>query len=107
MALLGPEGLRRVAARCMRNARSLRERMAALPGVRVLFGRPGFHEFAVALPLPAETVIERLAGARILAGVALGEDYPELGDALLVCATETKTDADLDRYVEALDRALR
>ena len=106
MALLGPEGLRRVAARCMRNARSLRERMAALPGVRVLFARPGFHEFAVALPLPAETVIERLAGARILAGVALGEDYPELGDALLVCATETKTDADLDRYVEALGRAL-
>lgn len=107
MALLGPEGLRRVAAHCMRNARALRERLAALPGVHVLFERAGFHEFTLALPLSAGTVIERLADARILAGVALDEDFPELGNALLVCATETKTEADLDRYAEALGRVLR
>lgn len=107
MALLGPEGLRRVAAHCMRNARALRERLAALPGVHVPFERAGFHEFTLALPLPVGTVIERLADARILAGVALDEDFPELGNALLVCATETKTEADLDRYAEALGRALR
>ncbi|MHB1588324.1 MAG: aminomethyl-transferring glycine dehydrogenase subunit GcvPA [Metallibacterium scheffleri] len=107
MALLGPEGLRRVAAHCMRNARALRERLAALPGVHVPFERAGFHEFTLALPVSAGTVIERLADARILAGVALDEDFPELGNALLVCATETKTEADLDRYAEALGRALR
>ncbi|THD11488.1 aminomethyl-transferring glycine dehydrogenase subunit GcvPA [Metallibacterium scheffleri] len=107
MALLGPEGLRRVAVHCMRNARALRERLAALPGVHVPFERAGFHEFTLALPLSAGTVIERLADARILAGVALDEDFPELGNALLVCATETKTEADLDRYAEALGRALR
>ena len=107
MALLGPEGLRRVAAHCMRNARTLRERLAALPGVHVPFERAGFHEFTLALPVSAGTVIERLADARILAGVALDEDFPELGNALLVCATETKTEADLDRYAEALGRVLR
>ena len=107
MALLGPEGLRRVAAHCIHNARALRARLTALPGVRVLFERAGFHEFALALPLPAGTVIERLAEARILAGVALDEDYSELGNALLVCATETKTEGDLDRYAKALDGALR
>ncbi|EQD35188.1 glycine dehydrogenase subunit 1 [mine drainage metagenome] len=105
--MLGPEGLRRVAVHCMRNARALRERLAALPGVHVSFERAGFHEFTLALPLSAGTVIERLADARILAGVALDEDFPELGNALLVCATETKTEADLDRYAEALGRALR
>lgn len=107
MALLGPEGLRRVAAHSMRNARLLRDRLAVLPGVKPQFVRPGFHEFALSLPLPATEVVERLAGERILAGVALGEDYPELGDALLVCATETKSEADLDRYAEALGRILR
>jgi glycine dehydrogenase subunit 1 len=43
----------------------------------------------------------------VLGGVALEDDYPELGSALLVCATETKTHEDLQRYVEALRGALR
>ena len=108
MALLGPEGLRRVAVHCMRNARALRTKLIAVPGVRALFARPGFHEFALALPQPAAAVIENLAGdERILAGVALGDDFPELGDALLVCATETKAGADLDRFASALARVVR
>ena len=31
-----------------------------------------------------------------------GDDYPELGNALLVCATETKTDADIAAFASAL-----
>ncbi len=105
MALLGPQGLQRVAAHSMRNARVLRDRLVAIPGVRVLFARPFFHELVVMLPQPASAVIERLARDNIIAGVALGEDYPRLGDALLVCATETKTAADLDRFAAALAAA--
>ncbi len=105
MALLGPQGLQRVAAHSMRNARALRDRLLAIPGVRVLFARPFFHELAVMLPQPASAIIERLARDNIIAGVALGEDYPQLGDALLVCATETKTAADLDRFAAALAAA--
>jgi glycine cleavage system protein P-like pyridoxal-binding family len=36
----------------------------------------------------------------------LAADYPELGPALLVCATETKTTADLQRFVDSLRRVL-
>jgi glycine dehydrogenase subunit 1 len=106
MAMLGPEGVRRAAANSMANARSLRDALLAIPGVRVLFPRPFFHEFVLSLPLPASDVVEALAREGIVAGVALGEDYPELGDALLVCVTETKTPADLDLFVAALGRAL-
>ena len=106
MALLGPQGLQRVAAHSMRNTRALRDRLITIPGVRALFTRPFFHEVALALPQPATAVIERLARDNIVAGVALGEDYPQLGDALLVCATETKTSADLDRFAAALAAAL-
>ena len=38
----------------------------------------------------------------ILGGYDLSTDFPDLGPALLVCATETKTDADIDAYVDAL-----
>ena len=54
------------------------------------------------LPAPAEEVLRRLRAQGILGGVDLGDWYPELGDALLVCATETRTGQDIHNYVEAL-----
>jgi len=108
MAMLGPEGLRRVAASSVANTAALAERLLRIPGVRPLFpGCTHFHEQAFVLPKPAHDVVEQLAAQRILAGYALGEEYAALGDALLVCATETKNEADLDRFAAALAAALR
>jgi len=46
MALLGPEGLERVALACHDNARRLREALTAVEGVEAVFaGTPFFHEF--------------------------------------------------------------
>lgn len=107
MAMLGPEGLRRVAADSMTKARALREKLCAIEGVHPMFARAGFHEFALHLSRPASEVIASLAQQNIVAGVALGEDYPELDDALLVCATETKTQADIDFFASAMADALK
>ena len=106
MAMLGPEGVRRVAVASMNSTRSLRDRLCAIPGVTQLFPRTFFHEVAIALPRPAHDVVEELARENIVAGFALGEEYPQYENALLVCATETKTDADLDRFALALKHAL-
>ena len=54
------------------------------------------------LPQPVAPVLEALASAGVLGGFDLSEAYPELGNALLVCATETRTQADLARYGTAL-----
>ena len=43
----------------------------------------------------------------IQGGLDLSEYYPELGPALLVCATETKTSADIEAYARALSEVLR
>ena len=51
-------------------------------------------------------MLHALKAQGILGGLALTQDYPELGDALLVCATETKHDEDLERYTENLRRIL-
>ncbi len=106
MAMLGPVGLRRVAANSMANTRALRDRLCAIPGISALFTRSFFHEVALRLPKPANAVIEALARKNILAGVALKEEYPELDDALLVCATETKSDSDLEQFASALESVL-
>ena len=107
MAMLGPEGVRRVAATSMANTRKLLERLRSIEGVTALFSRPFFHEVAINLPRPAHDVVEQLAKENIVAGFALGEEYPQYENALLVCATETKNDAELERFAQSLTRALR
>jgi len=106
MALLGAEGLERVAAACHANTRSLSEKLSGIEGVEPLFDRPVFHEQALRLPGPAVDILRSLAAHGVLGGYDLSRDYPELGDALLVCATELRTEEDLNNYKEKLDRTV-
>ena len=106
LALLGPEGLRRVALASHANATRLAELLESVPGVRRAFSGPIFHEMVLKLDAPADDVLRALRAGGILGGVALGKDYPELGSALLACATETKNDADLNRYAEQMTRIM-
>ena len=106
MAILGPEGLRGVARACHANLLTLLERLKAVSGVRRRFTAPVFHETVLNVPVAAHGLLERLQEQRLLAGLDLSRDYPELGDALLVCVTETKTQADIDGYVDALQSTL-
>ena len=59
------------------------------------------------LDRPAAAVLGALESQGILGGVDLSVDYPELGSAILVCATETKTDDDIERYANALGSAMQ
>ncbi|MGB0722732.1 MAG: aminomethyl-transferring glycine dehydrogenase subunit GcvPA [Gammaproteobacteria bacterium] len=106
MSIVGPEGLKRVAAASHANTRDLVNRLAELPGVSRAFEGPVFHEAVIQLERPAGEVLAAMAEADVFAGHDLGADYPELGSAILVCATETKTGADLDRYVDTLKNVL-
>ena len=104
MALLGPQGLERVAASSHANSRNLAEKLTAIEGIEKVFNRPSFHENLYRFELPVADVMRALAAQGIVGGVDVMEDYPELGNCLLICATETKSEADLDSFVEALQR---
>ncbi|HRD67970.1 MAG TPA: aminomethyl-transferring glycine dehydrogenase subunit GcvPA [Candidatus Competibacter sp.] len=106
LSLLGPQGLEQVAAACHANARALVEQLAQVPGVSRAFDRPVFHEAVLRLPRPAGEVLNGLLDRGILGGFDPSADYPELGNALLVCATETKDEQDLRRYAMALTETL-
>ena len=106
MSLLGPEGLRRVATQSHANTLSLVEQLETLKGVKRIFSGDLFHETVVTLPAPVAGVLKTLKNHGVLAGLDLSEHYPELGNALLVCATETKIASDLEKYVSHLARAL-
>jgi glycine dehydrogenase subunit 1 len=106
MSLLGAEGLARVASASMRNLAALREALTALPGVDAVFSAAGFHECVLKLDRPVAPVLERLAARGIIGGLDLSRHFPELGHALLVCATETRTAGDIAEYAARLGEVL-
>ena len=107
MSLLGPEGLKRVATMSHVNTQQLVAQLIQIPGVRLAFERPRFHEAVLQLDMPVAGVLQALEAQGITGGFDLTDLYPELGHALLVCATETKTVADLQQYTEHLARIVR
>lgn len=106
LALLGSEGLRRVAAQCHANMTQLLGMICGIEGVSQRFDSAYFHEAVVALSAPARKVCQSLLDEGIIAGYQLEAQYPELGKALLVCTTETRTAEDLQHYAAALARCL-
>jgi len=58
------------------------------------------------LDRPVAPVLAALANRGIAGGLDLSQSYPELRHALLVCATETKTQADIETYERALRAVL-
>jgi glycine dehydrogenase subunit 1 len=106
MSLLGPEGLRRVAARCHHNTKLLVETLTAIDGVKRCFEHPFFHEVVVQLDQPVADVMRAIEAQGINAGIDLSSDYPELGNTLLTCATESRTMDEIENFATHLERIM-
>jgi len=106
LSIMGFEGIRETALGSHQNTTALAEKLGKINGVKKVFNRPFFHEIIVQTTKPANDIIQALAGNNIVAGVSLTNDYPELENALLICATETKSDEDLTYFVTQLDSYL-
>ncbi|MCF6338309.1 MAG: aminomethyl-transferring glycine dehydrogenase subunit GcvPA [Gammaproteobacteria bacterium] len=106
LSLMGPEGLHQTAEHSHANTHTLAEKLCMIDGVERLFNRPCFHETVLRLPKPVSEVLNALDAQGVLGGFDLSQTYPELGNAILVCATETKTDDDLAQYATALRSVL-
>ena len=108
MTLLGEKGLRALAAENHRLACLAADRLARVPGVKVL-NQSFFNEFTLVLPADARQAVRDLAEKGVLAGVSLGRLYPD-GDGrengLIVAVTETVTEEDIQTFASALEEVL-
>ncbi len=106
LSLLGEEGFTQLARLNHAKAVQLADKLAAVKGVEIVTDS-FFNEFTVKLPKPAAEVVERLAERRILAGVPASRLFAgELEDLLIVAATETNTESDMDAFAKALAEVL-
>jgi glycine dehydrogenase subunit 1 len=102
MSVMGAEGLRKVAIASHNNAHNLQKQLQGIKGITSVFKGPMFHEFVIRLNHPVAKVLDNMLNLGIQGGYDLSKYYPELGNALLVCTTETKTEDDLAAYVSAI-----
>ncbi len=109
LTMLGEAGFTGLAALNHATAAALAERLAAIEGV-TLVSDSFFNEFTLRLSKPAAEVVERLAAKGILGGVPVSRllpGKPALADLLLVAATETVSEGDIDALATALGEVLK
>jgi glycine dehydrogenase subunit 1 len=108
LSLLGEEGLTRLARLNHAKACALADRLSKVRGVELITAA-FFNEFTLKLSKPAAGVVEALARKGILAGVPasrLMPHDPAVRDLLIVAATETTTDEDVEAFAMALAEVL-
>ena len=106
LAALGPTGLRQVAELSTRKAHHAAEGLAKVPGLSIAFPGPFFKEFVVRSSKDPVAVLAEVGRLGYHGGIALGQWFPELTDAILIAVTEKRTRGEIDGVVEAYRRAL-
>ncbi len=110
LSWLGRQGIVELGELMLQRTHYARETLAALDGVAKLHDRPVVREFAVRLDVAGRAavtrVLDRCAAAGVNAGFALGREYDEYGDGLLVAITELRSRADIDRLADVLGGAV-
>jgi glycine dehydrogenase subunit 1 len=106
LSWLGRRGIVELTELMLQRTAYARERLTALDGVHPLHEQPVVREFALALDAPVGAVIDRCAKQGVNPGYALGRDYPEHENGLLVAITERRSRADIDRLVDVLGAAV-
>jgi glycine dehydrogenase subunit 1 len=106
LSWLGRRGIVELAELMLQRTAYARERLGGLDGVELLHSRPVVREFALRVDAPLARVAARCREQGINPGYALGRDYPEFSEGLLVAITERRTRAEIDRFAEVLEAAV-
>lgn len=96
---LGKKGLKEMANLNLQKAHYAAEEISKIPGMRVAFAEPYFHEFVIETEVSPAKINQELLKHKIIGGLDLSRFYPELDHHLLFCVTETKSKAEIDRLV--------
>jgi glycine dehydrogenase subunit 1 len=106
LAAMGKHGLRKVAELSWHKAHYAARRIAELDGYEVASDKPFFKEFVIQCPRPVAEINQYLLEEYgIIGGYDLSQEYPDLGDAMLLCVTEMNTREEIDDLMTALSEA--
>ncbi|MFL2493924.1 MAG: aminomethyl-transferring glycine dehydrogenase subunit GcvPA [Candidatus Thalassarchaeum sp.] len=103
MALLGPEGLERLAIRVAAATEATKKAVCAISGVELVNpDTPNFREFTVKLPGDAADAVAHMDRAGVLGGLSMSEWWDSMPTYLLIGCDERTSQLDIDALVNAL-----
>ncbi|NOY58050.1 MAG: aminomethyl-transferring glycine dehydrogenase subunit GcvPA [Calditrichaeota bacterium] len=102
MALMGKNGLRKVAELCLQKSHHLAGKISELDGFEQKFKRPFFKEFVIASEHPVEDVLAGARERKIFAGIHLAKFDDLLKDSFLCTVTEKRTRKEMDKLIHIL-----
>jgi glycine dehydrogenase subunit 1 len=94
LEIYGKQGLRELAQQNLAKAHYL--------GAKIMphFSGPYFNEFVATSTVSSDEINRRLLNRKIIGGLPLQKYYPELGNAMLLCATEMRKRDQMDAVAE-------
>ena len=134
MSLLGPEGLKSVALKSCEQAHKLYQRLLEIDGIEGLFAsypqnntcdslseeksqnslceelsdvaisHPNAYEYTIKLP---PNIAQKLEAKGFQPGLCLDKFYSDFKGVYLLCATETKTDQDIENFCQEIKNILK
>ena len=103
MALLGPEGLQKLALRVAATTEATKRVICRMPGVELVNPEShNFREFAVKLPGEAADAVAHMDRAGVLGGLPLGEWWDDMSDCLLIGCDERTSHSDIEALASSL-----
>ena len=103
MALLGPEGLQKLALRVAATTEVTKQAVTGIPGVELVDpDTPNFREFAVKLPGNAADAVAYMDSVGVLGGFPMGDWWESMASCLLIGCDERTTKSDIDALVSSL-----
>lgn len=100
LSTMGKTGLKEVGEQCYHKAHYLAQQIDKIPGHEVTNKNNFFHEFVLKTKKESSQLIDKLMQEDIL----VGYDLKKIGrEGILVCVTEKRTKAEMDKLVEKLE----
>jgi len=103
MTTMGKKGLKEAAEQSAKKAHYAMKQLTSSGKFKPLFNKPFFKEFAVMGETPAGKINDELLKHNILGGFELDKEYPELKNGLLICVTEKRTKAQIDKLAQVME----
>ncbi len=103
MTTMGKSGIKEVAEQCAQKSHYALKQLTKNGNFKPLFDKPFFKEFAVTSATESSKVNQELLKNHILGGYELEKDYPELKNGLLLCVTEKRTKAQIDKLSNVME----
>ncbi len=106
MAIMGPDGLKKTAIASHANTVTLLDKLTHNKSITRVFDQAFFHETVIRIDSDSNRLLKKLAAKNIVGGISLQADYPELGNAILVCATEKRSLSEIEFFTQQLTTAM-